>query len=311
MKFIITSIAYLFFIGCAIAQQKDNLTRIKNSYYIYSSFGKTNNTIESVKTNSTIPNSIVTPQKDIDSCLAGFKRSLVANLDYHTSNVIINGQKEPSTYQIKIISRMNDCPNINEIICKGNWIYVKNEKNENILTADSKTIDKENDFPVQFKKFVYTIPLNYKEGDSKPVKVGGNIVLTIPTKFKMIELTANDINKEIQLNNITFKLLEIKNGIYKIEMSERTPSIKILPVSSKNLEFSSIMTTTLPLFYYKEFSKKESLTDEELASIQLAADKTDKRVVLFGSASGSINKIYLYTVESFSTQEIEIDLELK
>lgn len=309
-KNLLTAIVYLCFTGSVLAQGKDDLSAVKLIYTVYSMSGNDGAVSESVKSGSGVPSSVPLKQQEIDDCISTFKKSITASLENYTPTTIINGQQEPSRYQIKLTSPLPDCPNIKETTFKGNWNFVKNQKEENILIQDIQKIDKENNSPLQFREFVYNILINYKEGDSAPAKVNGTVVINIPSKLTIVTLTNKDINKEYTVGNTKVKLLEIKGSAYKLEMSGEDTSVKILPLNDKSLEFSMNMGRNIPLHFYREFTKKKELTDADLAEALKTYDKNDKWFVRLGSVSGTINKILIYSPEEIATRTIEIDLEI-
>lgn len=310
-KEILTAIIYLVFTGLILAQGKEDLSSIKIIYSVYSMSQNNGQIFESIKSSTITPNTLPLNKQDIDNCINNFKENIVAKLENYTPTTIINGQREPSRYQIKLTSPLSDCPNVNEMTFKGNWNYVKNQNNENILIQDIQKIDKENKNPLQFREFVYNILINYKEGDSQPTKLNGNITINVPSKFNIIELTNKDINKELNFGNTKIKLLEIKGNTYKIEMTEEDAFIKILPLNENNLEFSMNMSRNIPLVFYQEFGKKEKLSDDDFLGILKIYDKKDKRLIKLGSVSGTIKKILIYSPLETEARQIEIDLELK
>lgn len=309
-ELLLAGIAYFVFTGLVLAQGKEDLSAIKLIHAMYSMPQNSGPISESIKSNTSIPNSSPLSQQDIDNCISRFKEGFKAKLENYTPTTIINGKREPSRYQIKLTSPLSDCPNTNDMTFKGTWNSVKNQKNENILVQDVQKIDKENKQPLQFREFVYNILINYKEGDSQPTKLNGNITLNIPSRFNIIELTNKDVNKEFTIGNNKITLLEIKDDTYKLKMTEDA-SVKILPLNENNLEFSMSMGRNIPLFFYQEFNKKEDLSDDDFLNILKMYDKSDKRLVKLGSASGTIKKILIYSPLATETRQVAIDLEIK
>lgn len=306
--FLLQVIIGLFFLGKAVAQKQkpDTLAFIRDNYKIYSMAAQNASSPELLDIKAAIPTATPINEQYIDSCLNSFKQNITIVFAKEDSNTIILGKPQPP--EIKLTAPAPTNANFKNATFKINWNYIKNENNENILAPDIKNTSS---YMVFNKTFYYEMWLNSKEGDSKPVKANGNIIITFPQSFKMLQLTSKDINKKFYLGNKTIKLLEIKGNIYKIEMNLDSIPMNILPVNNTSISFAINSLWNIPAAFYYGFIKKPNLTDADLAAILKTYNKNDKTVVMFGSVSGLIDKILFYIPDTMLTKRIDIDLEIK
>jgi hypothetical protein len=156
-KLLFVAIIPFFFTLQGFTQEKQDLTMTKFFYDMFKTPPSSDQDPESINHYSNVPNSNPIRHQEIDSCLVKFKKGLAAKLENYSSHVYVHSQLEPSRYQITLTSTLKDCPNIKETTFKGNWNYVRNQNNQNILLQDHLKIDAANKHPLEFQSFVYSV----------------------------------------------------------------------------------------------------------------------------------------------------------
>jgi hypothetical protein len=260
-----------------------------------------------------IPNSITPSGTDIQNGIAQFKKTLHATSSKATSFVTVDGVPQNNAYWVTINADIKSLPYFQYVDYNAKWNYVKNEKGQNVMTMGESDQNKENALVAKTLKtqYGYNIIVNYKPLDLNLKEVSGEIEVTVPKKFEVIELKKTDLNKDFVLGKTKIKLLRFFTKNYAIKFENDDPSIKMVIISDTKKQFVNHNVSYVSPKQFEKFSKTKKINDDTLTTLAATIDDiSDVNRVKMGKVqgNGTIQKILLF--RAIETEKVAVKVDL-
>lgn len=260
-----------------------------------------------------MPNSITVTPAEIQSAIEKMKKTFSAKLHKATSFVTVAGVPQNNAYWVTVSADCKMLPYSRYVDFDSKWYSVKTKKGIDIMTMNEKDQKKENGLSTSAisNAFNYNLIVDYRPGDSLPKHVVGEVKVSIPKKFDVLELKKADLEKEYFIGKTKVKLVKLLPRTYAIQIEGDDPSLKMLVISNENKQFTSNTTSYVSFQQYEAFRQPKVLQDSTLATLGAKVnDISDVNRVKVGKVQGTGNifKIVLFRATEFEKIDIKLDL---
>lgn len=260
-----------------------------------------------------MPNSINPTTAEIHAAIDQLKKGFSAKLHKATSFVTVAGVPQRNAYWVTVNADCKMLPYSRYVDFDSKWTAVKNKKGVNMMLMNENDQKKENNLAFYSNQnlFSYNLIVDYNPGDSLPKHVTGDIKISVPKKFEVLELKKADLDKDYTIGKSKVKLVKLLPRTYAIQIEGDEPSLKMFVVSDGNKQFTSHTTSYVSFQQYEAFRQPKVLQDSTLATLGAKVnDISDVNRVKVGKVKGTGNilKIVLFRATEFEKVDIKLDL---
>jgi hypothetical protein len=260
-----------------------------------------------------MPNSLTITPAEIHNTVEVMKKGFSVKLHKATSFVTVAGVPQNNAYWATVYADCKMLPYSRYVDFDSKWFSVKTKKGIDIMTMNEKDQKKENGLSSKTinNHFSYNLIVDYKPGDSIPKHVLGDVKVSIPKKFEVLELKKLDVDKEYSLGKTKIKLLKLLARNYAIQVEGDDPSLKMIVISDENKQFLTNNIAHISLQQYAVFRQPEILNEETLNALGTTVnDINDINRVKVGKVQGKGKILKIVIFRAIELEKIDLKLDL-